>query len=133
LGTPLLEQLACSWLLANAATLLPPRREMLKARRDMCEELMKEYFPRWRFTPPEGGLSFWVELPDMLATFSLRARKARGSISAPARGLVWRARSIAIYVCRLRCRMKHCARPSPRYNHCGTALQNSGKVRVCGK
>jgi DNA-binding transcriptional MocR family regulator len=74
LGTPLLEQLACSWLLANAATLLPPRREMLKARRDMCEELMKEYFPRWRFTPPEGGLSFWVELPDMLATlFSARA------------------------------------------------------------
>lgn len=74
LGTPLLEQLACSWLLANAATLLPPRREMLKARRDMCETLMAEYFPRWRFSPPEGGLSFWVELPDMLATlFSARA------------------------------------------------------------
>ena len=74
LGTPLLEQLACSWLLANAATLLPPRREMLKTRRDMCETLMAEYFPRWRFTPPEGGLSFWVELPDMLATlFSARA------------------------------------------------------------
>ncbi len=30
LGTPLLEQLACSWLLENAATLLPPRRDMLK-------------------------------------------------------------------------------------------------------
>ncbi|CDL23684.1 Transcriptional regulator, GntR family domain / Aspartate aminotransferase [Klebsiella pneumoniae IS53] len=27
LGTPLLEQLACCWLLENAATLLPPRRE----------------------------------------------------------------------------------------------------------
>lgn len=74
LGTPLLEQLACSWLLENAATLLPPRRNMLKARRDMCETLMAEYFPRWRFSPPEGGLSFWVELPDMLATlFSARA------------------------------------------------------------
>ncbi|HBR4401968.1 MocR-like transcription factor YczR [Klebsiella pneumoniae] len=74
LGTPLQEQLACSWLLENAATLLPPRREMLKARRDMCETLMAEYFPRWRFSPPEGGLSFWVELPDMLATlFSARA------------------------------------------------------------
>lgn len=57
LGTPLLEQLACSWLLENAATLLPPRRNMLKARRDMCETLMAEYFPRWRFSPPEGGLS----------------------------------------------------------------------------
>ncbi|UMX68184.1 hypothetical protein MJ560_06845 [Klebsiella pneumoniae] len=44
------------------------------ARQDMCETLMAEYFPRWRFSPPEGGLSFWVELPDMLATlFSARA------------------------------------------------------------
>jgi DNA-binding transcriptional MocR family regulator len=56
LGTPLLEQLACSWLL-EMPHVLPPRREMLKARRDMCEALMAEYFPRWRFTPPEGGLS----------------------------------------------------------------------------
>ncbi len=82
--------LACSWLLENAATLLPPRRDMLKARRDMCETLMAEYFPRWRFSPPEGGLSFWVELPDMLATlFSARA-ESRGSISAPVRGLGWK-------------------------------------------
>jgi hypothetical protein len=38
--------------------LLPPRRAMLAARRDMCGALMTEYFPHWRFTPPEGGLSF---------------------------------------------------------------------------
>lgn len=133
LGTPLLEQLACSWLLENAATLLPPRRNMLKARRDMCETLMAEYFPRWRFSPPEGGLSFWVELPDMLATlFSARA-ESRGSISAPVRGLGWKGRSIAIYVCRLRCRMKHCAGPSPRYNRCGKALLNRRKIHVCEK
>ncbi len=133
LGTPLLEQLACSWLLENAATLLPPRRNMLKARRDMCETLMAEYFPRWRFSPPEGGLSFWVELPDMLATlFSARA-ESQGSISAPVRGLGWKGRSIAIYVCRLRCRMKHCAGPSPRYNRCGKALLNRRKIHVCEK
>ncbi|CDL51771.1 Transcriptional regulator, GntR family domain / Aspartate aminotransferase [Klebsiella pneumoniae ISC21] len=74
LGTPLLEQLACSWLLENAATLLPPRRDMLKRAGTCAKTLMAEYFPRWRFSPPEGGLSFWVELPDMLATlFSARA------------------------------------------------------------
>ncbi|ELS1884126.1 PLP-dependent aminotransferase family protein [Raoultella ornithinolytica] len=74
LGTPLLEQLACSWLLENDRTWLPARRAMLAARRDMCGALMTEYFPRWRFTSPEGGLSFWVELPGMLATiFSARA------------------------------------------------------------
>lgn len=74
LGTPLLEQLACSWLLEHEKTLLPARREMLAARRDMCSALMTEFFPQWRFSSPEGGLSFWVELPGMLATlFSARA------------------------------------------------------------
>lgn len=58
LGTPLLEQLACSWLLANAATLLPLRREMLKARRDMCEELMKEYFPAGALRHRKAGSLF---------------------------------------------------------------------------
>lgn len=77
LGTPLLEQLACCWLLENEHRLLPPRRAMLAARRDMCATLMAEYFPHWRFSPPEGGLSFWVELPGMLATqFSVRAENA---------------------------------------------------------
>ncbi len=78
LGSPLLEQLACCWLLENEKRLLPSRRAMLSTRRDMCGALMAEYFPHWRFTPPEGGLSFWVELPGMLATlFSVRA-ESRG-------------------------------------------------------
>ncbi|MFW0766059.1 PLP-dependent aminotransferase family protein [Trabulsiella odontotermitis] len=77
LGSPLLEQLASCWLVENASTLLPARRQMLAARRDMCRQLMKEYFPQWRFTQPDGGLSFWVELPDMLATlFAARAESA---------------------------------------------------------
>ena len=78
LGSPLLEQLACCWLLENENRLLPSRRAMLATRRDMCGALMAEYLPHWRFTPPEGGLSFWVELPGMLATlFSVRA-ESRG-------------------------------------------------------
>ena len=78
LGSPLLEQLACCWLLENEKRLLPSRRAMLATRRDMCGALMAEYFPHWRFTPPERGLSFWVELPGMLATlFSVRA-ESRG-------------------------------------------------------
>lgn len=78
LGSPLLEQLACCWLLENEHRLLPSRRAMLATRRNMCGALMAEYFPHWRFTPSEGGLSFWVELPGMLATlFSVRA-ESRG-------------------------------------------------------
>lgn len=74
LGSPLLEQLATGWLLENAENFLPLRRRMLADRRDMCSALMREYFPEWRYVEPEGGLSFWVELPDMLATlFAARA------------------------------------------------------------
>lgn len=74
LGSPLLEQLATLWLMENRATFLPARREMLKVRRDRCAALLREHYPEWRFALPEGGLSFWVELPDMLATqFAARA------------------------------------------------------------
>jgi DNA-binding transcriptional MocR family regulator len=77
LGSPTLEQLATCWLLENAESLLPARRKMLAARRDMCSALMTEYFPQWRYEQPEGGLSFWVELPDSLATlFAARAESA---------------------------------------------------------
>ncbi|MGK0702033.1 PLP-dependent aminotransferase family protein [Yokenella regensburgei] len=68
LGSPLLEQLAACWLLDNAQQLLPARRRMLAARRDMCRQLMETWFPQWRFSLPEGGLSFWVELPERVAT-----------------------------------------------------------------
>ena len=77
LGTPLLEQLATLWLLDQADSFLPARRQMLAQRRDMCASLMQQFFPDWHFTTPEGGLSFWVELPDRLATrFAARAETA---------------------------------------------------------
>ncbi|SCC50732.1 PLP-dependent aminotransferase family protein [Kosakonia oryziphila] len=74
LGSPLLEQLATLWLMQNAEAFLPGRRQMLTRRRDNCAALMHEHFPEWRFQIPQGGLSYWVELPDMLATqFAARA------------------------------------------------------------
>jgi DNA-binding transcriptional MocR family regulator len=68
LGSPLLEQLATLWLIENSDTFLPARRQMLAERRDRCSELLREHFPEWTFHDAEGGLSYWVELPGMLAT-----------------------------------------------------------------
>lgn len=68
LGSPLLEQLATQWLIEHSATFLPARRQMLKERRDRCSALMREHFPEWHFHEPEGGLSYWVELPGMVAS-----------------------------------------------------------------
>lgn len=77
LGSPLLEQLATGWLLQHEQQLLPERRRRLTARRDMCAALMREYFPQWQFVLPDGGLSFWVELPEMMATrFAARAESS---------------------------------------------------------
>jgi DNA-binding transcriptional MocR family regulator len=68
LGSPLLEQLAMQWLINNSETFLPARRKMLAERRDRCGELLREHFPEWKFHEAEGGLSYWIELPGMLAT-----------------------------------------------------------------
>ncbi|EOW6618353.1 PLP-dependent aminotransferase family protein [Cronobacter dublinensis] len=68
LGSPLLEQLAVATLMEDSPRFLPPRRAALKARRDACLDAMQRYFPQWRSPRPEGGLSFWVELPCPLAT-----------------------------------------------------------------
>ncbi|XTZ40585.1 PLP-dependent aminotransferase family protein [Salmonella enterica] len=74
LGSPLLEQLATQWLMTNEQSFLPARRQMLMARRDRCGALMHEHFPEWKFAYPQGGLSFWIELPERVATqFAARA------------------------------------------------------------
>ncbi len=78
LGSPLLEQLATLWLIEQGETFLPARRQMLRERRDGCAALLREHFPDWRFQVPEGGLSYWVELPDMLATQLATRAEAAG-------------------------------------------------------
>jgi len=78
LGTPVLEQLAACWLIENGETFLPARRRMLAARRDDCLRLMETFFPQWQTQLPQGGLSFWVELPDALATRFATGAESRG-------------------------------------------------------
>jgi DNA-binding transcriptional MocR family regulator len=99
LGSPLLEQLATLWLINNSETFLPARRKMLAERRDRCGELLREHFPEWTFHEAEGGLSYWIELPGMLATQLAARAEIWGLIWGPVRGLVYRGRLTAIYVC----------------------------------
>jgi DNA-binding transcriptional MocR family regulator len=72
---------------------------MLAERRDRCGELLREHFPEWTFHEAEGGLSYWIELPGMLATQLAARAEIWGSIWEPERGLVYRGRLTAIYVC----------------------------------
>ena len=68
LGTPILEQLATVALFNESENFLPERRRMLRQRRDDSFSAVAELFPDWKTCQPEGGLSWWVELPQALAT-----------------------------------------------------------------
>ncbi|SMB84173.1 PLP-dependent aminotransferase family protein [Deinococcus hopiensis] len=64
LGTPVMEQLAGAWLLQNPDPFLKRRREQLREQRDVLAEQLTLHLPQWTYRLPEGGLSFWVMLPQ---------------------------------------------------------------------
>jgi DNA-binding transcriptional MocR family regulator len=79
LGSPILEQLAAINLFNEAENFQPQRREMLRQQRDACAEVVKELFPDWKMTViPQGGLSWWIELPKPLATVFAASAEAIG-------------------------------------------------------
>lgn len=79
LGSPILEQLAAINLFNEAENFQPQRREMLRQQRDACAQIVKELFPDWKMTViPQGGLSWWIELPKPLATVFAASAEAIG-------------------------------------------------------
>ncbi|MBU4684564.1 PLP-dependent aminotransferase family protein [Cedecea davisae] len=78
LGTPLLEQLAAVHLFNDSESFLPQRRELLRQRCEASFAAMRELFPDWQTSQPEGGLSWWVELPRALATVFAAAAESQG-------------------------------------------------------
>lgn len=78
LGTPVVEQLAVTALLADAERVLTPRRETLRARRDALLALLAEHLPAWHAPVPAGGLSLWAELPSPVSTALAAAVERHG-------------------------------------------------------
>ncbi|MFW6186490.1 MAG: PLP-dependent aminotransferase family protein [Actinomycetota bacterium] len=68
LGTPVLEQLATVELLDQIQTLLPARREDLRAGRTRLLSLLSEHLPDWTVPPGAGGLSVWAALPEPISS-----------------------------------------------------------------
>jgi DNA-binding transcriptional MocR family regulator len=62
LGSPIVEQLVATELLADAEPVLALQRATLRVRRDALAAAVGAALPRWRFAVPAGGLSLWVEL-----------------------------------------------------------------------
>jgi DNA-binding transcriptional MocR family regulator len=72
-GSPVLDQLLATEVLARLDDLLPGRRTLLRERRDA---LLAALRPSWRAVRPAGGMSVWAELPDGSAASALAARAA---------------------------------------------------------
>ncbi|RZQ64467.1 PLP-dependent aminotransferase family protein [Amycolatopsis suaedae] len=68
LGSPVLEQLALSELLADAEPSLAKRREEVTALRDALVGALRWYCPDWEFRVPDGGFSLWCRLPEPMST-----------------------------------------------------------------
>ena len=87
LGTPILEQLAAASLLAEADTVLPERREMIRSRRSLVTSLLAHHLPDWQPLPGQGrqasGLALWVRLPAPMSS-ALSASASRLGVDIPA-------------------------------------------------
>lgn len=68
LATAVLDQLVAVRLLAEADRVLPDRRALLAARRDVLFGALAEHAPGWRAARPQGGMAAWVELGDTSST-----------------------------------------------------------------
>lgn len=62
LGTPVIEQLIVTHLLADYDSILAGRRRQLRAGRDHLVSSLRAAIPEWRVPSPAGGLTAWVNL-----------------------------------------------------------------------
>ena len=78
-SSPVVEQLMAAELLRDPDAVLAPHRAALRARRDALAAGLRAAFPAWRFVPPRGGLSLWVEL-DAARSSALAAVASRHGV-----------------------------------------------------
>jgi DNA-binding transcriptional MocR family regulator len=82
MGTPIVEQLAAARLLAAADEVLPERREILRARRELLLFLLRRHLPDWRPIGGSGGMALWVRLPAPMSS-ALSAAASRMGLEIP--------------------------------------------------
>ncbi|WP_207944745.1 PLP-dependent aminotransferase family protein [Actinomadura rubrisoli] len=63
LGSPVLDQALAARLLPRLHELEARRSAAARQRLDHLTGLLRERFPAWRWTAPDGGAALWIELP----------------------------------------------------------------------
>jgi DNA-binding transcriptional MocR family regulator len=81
LGSPVLEQLVATRLLADRQ-LLTQRLRGLRASRDAAIEALAACLPEWSVNRPPGGLCLWCRLPEPLSSALVARAEDRGVLLA---------------------------------------------------
>ena len=78
LGTPILEQLIVTRLLAEMPSILAGRRELLRVGRDHLERRLADTFPDWQVPHIDGGITTWVNLGAPVSSQLALAARSHG-------------------------------------------------------
>ncbi|MCF6391092.1 PLP-dependent aminotransferase family protein [Mycobacterium sp. MBM] len=78
LGTPVIEQMIATDVLAEYDSLCRQRTEQLRERRDVLVDELRTSLPAWDTPCVHGGLSLWVGLPAPLSSALASASQRRG-------------------------------------------------------
>jgi DNA-binding transcriptional MocR family regulator len=68
LGSAVLEQVVAAELLSDPDSVLPARRDRLRAQRAALLDELAVELPEWQCDPGPGGMALWVHLPAPLST-----------------------------------------------------------------
>ncbi len=82
IATAVLEQLAVAELLGRREEVMTGRRRMLRERRDLLVNRLRETFPTWDVPTPRGGLFCWADLGRPVAQAFAAAAAAEGALVA---------------------------------------------------
>ncbi len=83
LGSPVLEQLVLSRLLADRETIVSAHLVQLRTQRDALVAAVRRELPTWTFHVPAGGLALWCQLPRAVGTDLAVEAERHGVIVAP--------------------------------------------------
>ncbi|MEO6827918.1 MAG: PLP-dependent aminotransferase family protein [Microbacteriaceae bacterium] len=78
LGTPVLEQLIVTQLLAEMDAILQRRRDQLRASRDSIRAQLNDRFPDWSVPEVDGGVAAWVNLGSPSSSRLALAARSQG-------------------------------------------------------
>ncbi|MFD4369860.1 PLP-dependent aminotransferase family protein [Rhodococcus sp. NPDC058521] len=82
LGTPVMDQLAAAYLLANDTDVLEQRREQLRGQRATLLAALADRLPDWEPTVGTGGMSLWMRMTAPVSTALAASAPNHGAILA---------------------------------------------------